>query len=316
MNTQHFIHDIPRDIAYRANLGTSFVPEQRGETERNEYASTLAADFEMLLKHAATEEKQAILETEFARYREGYKSRSLAYLHSKGRCLSSMITGPSNFPVRRNEKRNAICHKRLNELCEFRKRALDAIKKALHPEWRPIMAGDDDALTRLRKKIEDQEKQQAIMKAVNVVIRKNAKQGPAAQIAAIMAAHSMFTEAKAAQLLAPDYMGRVGFPDYAFQNNGANLRRMRARLAVLERDKAAPETTQEGNNGVRLEDCPSDNRVRLFFPGKPDSAIRTRLKSNGFRWTPSLGCWQAYRNSRSLAQARQFVAEPNESSAP
>ena len=87
---------------------------------------------------------------------------------------------------------------------------------------------------------------------------------------------------------------------------------MRARLAVLERDKAAPETTQDGNNGVRLEDCPSDNRVRLFFPGKPDSAIRTRLKSNGFRWTPSLGCWQAYRNSRSLAQAKQFITAPEE----
>src|ERR1039457_6263300 len=106
MNTQHFINDIPRDIAYRANMGTSFVPEQRGETERNEYASTLAADFEMLLKHAPTETKRAILEPEFARYREGYKSPSLAYLHSKGRCRSSMITGPSNFPVRRNEKRN------------------------------------------------------------------------------------------------------------------------------------------------------------------------------------------------------------------
>jgi hypothetical protein len=91
MNTPHFFDDIPRDIAYRANLGTSFVPEQRGETERNEYASTLAADFEMLLKHAPTDETQAILETEFARYRDGYKSRSLAYLHSKGRCLSSMI---------------------------------------------------------------------------------------------------------------------------------------------------------------------------------------------------------------------------------
>jgi len=131
-----------------------------------------------------------------------------------------------------------------------------------------------------------------------------------------MAAHAMFTEAKAAQLLVPDYIGRVGFPDYAFQNNGANLRRMRARLALLERDKAAPETTHDGNNGVRLEDCPSDNRVRLFFPGKPDSAIRTRLKANGFRWTPSLGCWQAYRNSRSLEQAGQFVAVPIESSVP
>jgi hypothetical protein len=49
----------------------------------------------------------------------------------------------------------------------------------------------------------------------------------------------------------------------------------------LSRDKTNPPLTERGENGVLYEDCPARNRVQLFFRGKPDSAIRDRLKSNG-----------------------------------
>ena len=32
-----------------------------------------------------------------------------------------------------------------------------------------------------------------------------------------------------------------------------------------------------------------------------------RLKGAGFRWTPSLGCWQAYRNHRALSVAKAIA---------
>ena len=73
----------------------------------------------------------------------------------------------------------------------------------------------------------------------------------------------------------------------------------------MERMKAQENTEKEGQNGVRFEDSPADNRVRLYFPGKPDAATIADLKKSGFRWTPSLGCWQAYRtamhNARRIA---------------
>ena len=31
--------------------------------------------------------------------------------------------------------------------------------------------------------------------------------------------------------------------------------------------------------------------VRITFPGKPDERVRSLLKSHGFRWSPSAGCW-------------------------
>ena len=32
-----------------------------------------------------------------------------------------------------------------------------------------------------------------------------------------------------------------------------------------------------------------DNRLQVFFDGKPDADTRAELKSNGFRWAPSVG---------------------------
>ena len=63
-----FANDVPHDLAQAAHQGTSFVPERRAEQEQADYAATLRADYEELTKLADTEEKQAQLAEEFARY--------------------------------------------------------------------------------------------------------------------------------------------------------------------------------------------------------------------------------------------------------
>ena len=307
MTSESFLSDIPRELANRAHAGTSFSPEQRGRSEINQYATTLAADWANLVTGANTPEKLVLLESEFARYREGYRRRFLAYLAGLSRCLSTMITRASKFPTRRNQKHNAAVDRRSDELNEYRKRAIQAIWKALHPEMRPIMAGDADAIERLEAKIAEAEKLQSEMRAVNSAIRRNVKKGEDAQVAAMLAACPKLGEARARLLLKPDFVGRVGFADYELSNNNANIRRMKERVEGLRRTKGATPTTLRGENGVLYEDCPADNRVRLFFSQIPDLATRTRLKSQGFRWTPSLRCWQAYRNPVSLERAKAFV---------
>lgn len=51
---------------------------------------------------------------------------------------------------------------------------------------------------------------------------------------------------------------------------------------------------------LTIEECYSENRVRVHFPGKPEEEMRVNLKRHGFRWAPSLGCWQAYISRRTL----------------
>lgn len=305
MMTETYIDDIPADVARRAHEGTSFVPEKRAEQVRQEYALALATDRQALEQLADTDDKRQALSDEFARYRAGYRIRTLAYLHALGRCVSSMITGPANFPVAQNEKRNTTANKRLQELIDFRTRALDSIRRRLCPEQRPIMSGDADAVERLAEKIAEAEALQSRMKSVNAIIRKHWREGLDAARAALVAAGE--SPAMAVELTTLDPCHGTGFADYQLRNNNATIRRLKARLAAVSRNQAKPSTTSEAN-GIRLEDCPAENRVRLFFPGKPDSTLRGRLKTTGFRWTPSLGCWQAYRNPRSLSTAQSFVS--------
>lgn len=296
-----YTQDIPASLATAAYSGTSFTPDERGARTRTEYAETLTTLYAELLKHATTPEKVAILDAEFATLRAGYAKRYRAFFASESRCVSVMIAGPSNFPSRRMEKRNNVAHKRLTELCEFLPRAKEAILKALHPEWRPIMAGDADATERLDAKIAKAEAEQERMKAANAAIRKHKAAGPQAQVAALVALG--FSEGIAVKLLEPDFCGRIGFPNYLLTNNNANIRRMKQRAVVVSRNQATQPTEAEGAN-ARLEDCPADNRVRLFFPSKPSAEIRTDLKRCGFRWSPTIGAWQAYRNLNTLEKAR------------
>ena len=261
--TDRYEDDIPLELAVAAHRGTSFYADKRGEQERADYAQTLQQDRDDLAKLADTPGKAAILDSEFSRYRHFLRTRTLSLLSAKSRCVSTMIAGPARFPVERQRKRSDAADKRLQELLEYRKRALEAIRRKLCPEEAPIMSGDADAVDRLRAKIAEAEQKRDAIKA---------------------APHE----------------------PWELSNLGANIRRMRERLAHLERTKAMPEQSVQGT-AARVEDCPAENRVRLHFPGKPSEEIRSKLKSRGFRWAPSLGCWSSYRSEYALATAREVA---------
>ncbi|MDI9379770.1 MAG: hypothetical protein QM845_02680 [Verrucomicrobiota bacterium] len=284
--------DIPTREAYDAHRGTSFVPDTRAQEERANYAAVLTGDYAYLHGIANTEEKKALLDSEFARYRAGYRKRYRAWLSAKSRCVSTMIVGPANFNTGRAEKANRSEHARCEDLIGFRTRALEVIRKKLQPELRPIMAGDDDACDRLREDIKRAEEHQALMKAANVAMRKHAKD----------------SDARRAALEALGLQEVVNyFQSYELTNNSANIRRMKKRLAYLLALRAAPPVEITGDNGITVNDVPAENRVRLTFPDKPDYETRAMLKRSGYRWTPSLGVWQAYRNDRSFELARKLA---------
>lgn len=192
-------------------------------------------------------------------------------------------------------------------------RGVEESKKAQHYRTRAEAAAGNDAIMsddpladrKLETKIAQAEELQRRMREANSAIRRHAKAGPAAQVAALV--DLGFTESQAGKLLLPDFCGRIGFPDYALTNNSANIRRMKQRLVHVEHLQATPTTERENGAGIRLEDCPQDNRLRLYFPSKPAAEIRARLKRGGFRWAPSIGAWQAFRNWNASETAKTIM---------
>lgn len=45
-------------------------------------------------------------------------------------------------------------------------------------------------------------------------------------------------------------------------------------------------------NGVRILHNTEENRLQLFFDGKPEQEMITKLKSRGFKWSPRNKAWQ------------------------
>lgn len=302
----NFANDIPLSLAISAHSGTSFTPEKRGAAVVSGYSAELQEVYNTLQSHAEKGGTLDLLDDEFARFRGGYRDRYQKYLGSKSRVMSTMITGPANFPTRRNGKRCDVAHKRLEEMIEFKARAIKAAIRNLRPDLRPIMAGDADAIARLEAEIVSAERAQETMKVANAAIRKHAKAGEHAQLVALV--ELGLSDSQARKLLTKDCFGGIGFASYALSNNNANIRRMKARLEQIKKAKSTPDSRIEGGNGIVVEDCPADNRVRIRFPGKPERQVRERLGKNGFRFARSLTAWQAYRNSSSISYAKQFVA--------
>lgn len=169
---------------------------------------------------------------------------------------------------------------------------------------RIIRSEDADAVTQLQTKIAAAEKLQATMKAANAIVR-NRRLTDDEKVARLVAECAL-RETSARALLKPDFGGRFGFPDYQLTNNGANIRRMQQRLKGLAQESARNSVTLEFSGG-RVEDSAEDARVRIYHDVKPSPETIGKLKTHGFHWTPSLGCWQRLRNDSARYAATRIT---------
>lgn len=214
----------------------------------------------------------------------------------EARCPSILISGGGNFPVRKKEKQNAARDRNLEEW-NYIQGLLDKIRSV---GTGGISSDDPQAVEKLEAKLATLEKHQEMMKAANAAIRmKDPAKGDA------KLAELGYTPEDIAKLRVPDFCGRIGYPAYELQNNNANIRRIRGRIAEL---KKRTENTPEGweFDGGRVVVNTAENRLQIIFDGKPDADIRTELKGEGFRWAPSQGAWQRQLTDNAMRAARRL----------
>lgn len=166
-----------------------------------------------------------------------------------------------------------------------------------------IYLGDDDAVERLEKKLADLEKKQETMKETNKIIRSK-------KLSEIEKYNKLielgYTEDGVRDVFTPNFIGEIGFPRYSITNNVANIRKVKEQLERAKQMKSTDD--KEYTIGeVRIVENYEENRLQLFFPGKPEDDMRSKLKHNGFRWAPSNGCWQSYLNRSQIERAKSII---------
>lgn len=235
-------------------------------------------------------------------------ARKLADNYNRGfeidaRCPSIMISGGSNFPVAKKQKQNEARDRNVREYI-----ALEKVSEIIRGVGMGGISSDDkNAVTKLTAKLKALEEAQERMKAANKAIRlKDTAKGDEALRAL------GYTEQEITELRKPDFLGRVGYASYTLTNNNANIRRVKERIAELDK---ATEDREEQHEGYILRENTDINRVQIIFDGKPDEQTRTLLKQNGFRWSPSQGAWQRMLNDNGRYAAKRVIKEMEESNA-
>ncbi len=189
--------------------------------------------------------------------------------------VSVMISGPSGFNHRQHEK----YVKREDKLwAEYDKvKDIDRYIDKIVTGDKIIKSDDADAIQKLQEKLEKALAEHAGYKEYNKKARKE---------------------------------GNDPLPAYVLSNSNGRIKSIRDRIKRLERlAEQAKETPQVETeiNGVRIVDNLELQRLQIFFPGKPDAEVRTQLKKNGFRWSPTQGAWQSYRNYHAQSKAQAIV---------
>ena len=297
--------ELDYELARRAHMGTSFDPEKRAKSHQAEFANSLnayAEDFEDLAK---TDEQKELIKAEFARFKEGYKSKYTAWLHAKSRCISSMITGGSNFPVKRAEKANQSEHNRFNELTEFESKAEKAIKNKIKG-LTPQEAKDAEAWRHVEREVMGK-------LAALIQINKGEGRGMSKPLFVSLLKgfierlhkNRQYTHVNKALALVREVQEKYNFIVFSPKN------------AVWKLENTAPEevVTPTGTDeiytadGCKVENNRNDERVRIFMDEKPNSEQITYLKKHGFKWSPFNKAWQRQNTPNGISEALRFAKQ-------
>ena len=166
-------------------------------------------------------------------------------------------------------------------------KAMEASKKAEYYEQKAESVGkggisglDPEAITKLEKQLEQLTAHQERMKAANKAVRmKNQEKGN------LKLKELGYSDKEIEVLRTPNFLGRLGYPNYELTNNNANIRRIKQRIDEFFMD---------------------DGRLQFSFDGKPSGEIRDILKSYGFKWSPSRSTWVRQANRKGFWSADQI----------
>ena len=266
---------INEDLARRSKENCSFSDYVQGSATE-EYYNVIARAKEQInkAKTNASVEAQARLNALLERYTVRYANWVNNHNRNGSNHVSVMISGPSNYPMKKHEKFLAREDKLWAEYDELKNYIEYGISKILNGD-KIIKSDDSNALAKLTDKLEKALAEHQGYKDHNIKARR--EKSPA-------------------------------LPAYVLRNSNGRIKAIKDRIARLE--KLAQQETKEidvADTDIKIIDNVEANRLQIIFPDKPSDTVRTKLKSHGFRWSPTYGAWQRFRGNNSMYAAKQVL---------
>jgi hypothetical protein len=285
---------IDRELARRAYSGISMTPDRRADQAVAEFEGTVEALRQQLYRIAGDDlSLRAAADGQVAEFRTRYAAKYSDWLSALSRCMSSMITGPSNFPVRRNQKRLDTEHRRLEELLDFKRRAQAAAIKAVRAARSPEQVQDEELTALLRRIDEDMVTvaeidagrspytRSAFTTSVTGRLERLARNGKAHLVRQAL----VYIKEKQAGQKKPFLAARNGVWKLA------EVAEAKAAEPVPEGEKALGEYT--GPCGARVVNNYDEERVQIYFDAIPPAAVRQALGAEGWNFSRRNGnAWQ------------------------
>lgn len=280
--------------------------------ERNKITDDMTDEQKAYMKQREAEYKQLI--TEY------YNDSNSRFANNP----SWMVTGRSNYNVRRAEKLSNAAHNKAQEYEEKLERFEQNTQrklKSMETEdkqisyWRngkykygeKIDPADPLAEKKYQAKIDYLTENNEKSKAANKYWNKN-------HTMTGFEGFSEETNQKLNSQFKRIYGDNVQNAKSPFSTDSAEIRRNKQQLEQLKNRKVS--ASSGGNtkfNGGEVIRNAEANRLQLKFDGIPDAATRQKLKSEGWRWSPKNGVWQRQLTDNAEYSAKRLLEDLNKS---
>lgn len=234
--------------------------------------------------------------------------------HNQAHVMASVI--PFGQPIligHHSEKRDRAYRERIMRRFEncfkLQEKAEYYARKAQSAECNNAISSDaSDAIEQIKEKIASLEQSTEHMKKYNKLLSKYKTRSNA--LIEIPKLEDSKEKAILLKMVENHYYAfppdRINAYYFSTTNDGAEIRRLKERLSTLEKH-ANDETKEYIINDVKVVDNVEDNRLQLFFNGKPPHETISNLKRCGFKWSRYNGCWQRMRCNNAIYAMEQVL---------
>ena len=305
-----FSEDLDYKTLYNSYYWVSFDPERRAENDKKMFGASMLNLYNSSVEEAKENNRLEEYNQAFERYYAVILKKNKEVISARTGTFSTAVTGRAGIKgsqLRKNEakqKREYEINKELIDYIEKAKKKLNEV--ARNPDRfysdQAIKSTDKNAIEKLNQKIEQLEAEKDFIKRSEKACKEYQKTKD----------FSVFEKYNIPQKEAKEYVEQIerhGLPLIkGISSISAEIRRVKERIALLEKSKESEDENFDIENGRILVNKEAQ-RVQIFFDNIPDANTRDALKKRAFKWAPSAKAWQRTLTGNAIDAVKYLIKD-------